>query len=80
MLVALLMVIDVSCYFINACGLTMCISVHLCGRQPPHTGTTGTKLQTTDDDNDDPERYLHRVLVRSPRIVQKQLGEVERGD
>ena len=51
-LVALLIVIDVSCYFTNACGLTMCISVHLCGHQ---AHTAGTK-PASDKDADDSER------------------------
>jgi len=64
MLVALLIAIDVSCYFINACGLTMCISVHVCGR---HSAGASTK-PASDKDADDPERYaylyahLHRCI------------------
>ena len=53
MLVALLIVIDVSCYFINACGLTMCVCVHLCGHE---SGATVAK-PTSDKDVDDSERY-----------------------
>ena len=52
MLVALLIVIDVSCYFINACGLTMCICVHVCGQESAGAATK----QTTDKGVDDPER------------------------
>ena len=53
MVVALLIVIDVSCYFVNACGLTMCVCVHLCG----HDSTATSTKPTSDKDVDDPERY-----------------------
>ena len=33
--VLFLIIIDISCYFINGCGLTMCICVQLCGRTKP---------------------------------------------
>ena len=52
MLVALLIVIDVSCYFVNACGLTMCICVHVCGRQ----SSSASAKPTSDKDVDDSER------------------------
>jgi len=52
MIVALLIVIDVSCYFINACGLTMCMCVHVCGHEAAAATT-----KTTEEIND-PERYL----------------------
>ena len=32
-----LAIVDVSCYFMNSCGVTMFICVHVCGQQP-HTG------------------------------------------
>ena len=53
MLVALLIVIDVSCYFINACGLTMCVCVHLCG----HESAASAAKPASDKDTDDPERW-----------------------
>ena len=53
MVVALLIVVDVSCYFINACGLTMCVCVHLCG----HESSAAAAKPTSDKDVDDPERY-----------------------
>jgi len=52
MVVALLIVIDVSCYFINACGLTMCVCVHLCG----HESAATSAKPSSDKDADDPER------------------------
>ena len=72
MLVALLIVIDVSCYFINACGLTMCVCVHLCGHE---AGTTYAK-PTSDKDADDPERYdlFHIYIFMSPQ-VNRQYGK-----
>lgn len=33
--VVFLLVVDISCYFVNGCGLTMCICVQLCGRTKP---------------------------------------------
>lgn len=35
--VVLLVVVDVSCYFVNNCGVTMLICVHLCGRSTAFT-------------------------------------------
>lgn len=29
-----LAIVDISCYFMNSCGLTMFICVHICGREP----------------------------------------------
>ena len=29
--IVFLLIIDVSCYFMNNCGILMCICVHLCG-------------------------------------------------
>ena len=29
-----ILIIDVSCYFMNDCGLLMCVCVHLCGKRP----------------------------------------------
>ena len=34
--VIFLAIVDVSCYFMNSCGVTMFICVHVCGQQP-HT-------------------------------------------
>jgi len=34
--VVFLAIVDVSCYFMNSCGLTMFFCVHVCG-QKPHT-------------------------------------------
>jgi len=65
MLVALLIVIDVSCYFINACGLTMCVCVHLCGHQ---TDSTSTKT-TSDKGVDDPERYDPQTILACKKTV-----------
>ncbi|XP_072049303.1 neural cell adhesion molecule 2-like isoform X3 [Amphiura filiformis] len=31
----LLIVVDISCYFMNSCGFMMCICVHCCGKVPP---------------------------------------------
>ena len=30
-----LLIVDISCYFMNDCGVLMCICVHLCGKQQP---------------------------------------------
>ena len=35
-LVLFLAIVDVSCYFMNSCGVTMFVCVHVCGQQP-HT-------------------------------------------
>jgi len=32
--VTFLVIVDVSCYFMNSCGLTMFLCVHVCGQQP----------------------------------------------
>ena len=32
--VAFLSIVDVSCYFMNSCGVTMFVCVHVCGQQP----------------------------------------------
>ena len=59
LLVALLMVIDVSCYFVNACGLTMCVCVHLCG----HESAGAASKPAADKDIDDPERCAQHVYT-----------------
>ena len=28
-----LIIVDISCYFMNDCGVLMCVCVHLCGKQ-----------------------------------------------
>ena len=33
--VLLLVAVDVACYFLNKCGLLMCIAVNLCGKSGP---------------------------------------------
>ena len=35
-MIVFLAVVDVSCYFMNSCGVTMFVCVHVCGQQP-HT-------------------------------------------
>jgi neurocan core protein len=30
-----LVIVDVSCYFMNGCGVLMCICVNLCGKPQP---------------------------------------------
>jgi len=32
--IVFLAIVDVSCYFMNSCGVTMFICVHVCGQQP----------------------------------------------
>ena len=32
-LIVFLIIVDVSCYFMNGCGVLMCMCVHLCGKQ-----------------------------------------------
>jgi len=54
LLITALIVVDVSCYFVNACGLTMCISVHVCGRQA--AADAAAAKPASDKDTDDPER------------------------
>ena len=44
-------VIDVSCYFMSGCGVTMCICVRLCDRQPPDVDDTA-ELKETNRNND----------------------------
>lgn len=34
--IVFLAIVDVSCYFMNSCGVTMFVCVHVCGQQP-HT-------------------------------------------
>ena len=46
-------VIDVSCYFMSGCGVTMCICVRLCDRQPPDEDTA--ELKETNNRNNDVE-------------------------
>lgn len=33
--VLLLVAVDITCYFINKCGLLMCIAVNVCGKAGP---------------------------------------------
>lgn len=33
----LLIILDVSCYFMNQCGVLMCLCVNLCGKRPAST-------------------------------------------
>ena len=35
--VVFLIIVDISCYFLNGCGLTMCMCVHLCGKEQAKT-------------------------------------------
>ncbi|NWW76709.1 NCAM1 protein, partial [Climacteris rufus] len=41
--VALLVAVDVTCYFLNKCGLLMCIAVNLCGKAGP--GAKGKDME-----------------------------------
>uniref|UniRef100_H3BF90 Neural cell adhesion molecule 1 n=1 Tax=Latimeria chalumnae TaxID=7897 RepID=H3BF90_LATCH len=41
--VILLVVVDVTCYFLNKCGLLMCIAVNLCGKSGP--GAKGKDIE-----------------------------------
>ncbi|NXP23061.1 NCAM1 protein, partial [Scytalopus superciliaris] len=41
--VALLVAVDVTCYFLNKCGLLMCIAVNLCGKSGP--GAKGKDME-----------------------------------
>ena len=45
--IVFLAIVDVSCYFMNSCGVTMFICVHVCGQQP---------LTTTDRSAEEMER------------------------
>lgn len=38
--VIFLAIVDVSCYFMNSCGVTMFVCVHVCGQQP-HAAADG---------------------------------------
>ncbi|XP_030146865.4 neural cell adhesion molecule 1 isoform X1 [Taeniopygia guttata] len=41
--VALLVAVDITCYFLNKCGLLMCIAVNLCGKSGP--GAKGKDME-----------------------------------
>lgn len=41
--VLLLVVVDITCYFLNKCGLLMCIAVSLCGKAGP--GAKGQDME-----------------------------------
>jgi len=41
--VLLLVVVDITCYFLNKCGLLMCIAVNLCGKAGP--GAKGKDME-----------------------------------
>ncbi|XP_061059657.1 LOW QUALITY PROTEIN: neural cell adhesion molecule 1-like [Eubalaena glacialis] len=41
--VLLLVAVDVTCYFLNKCGLLMCIAINLCGKAGP--GTKGKDME-----------------------------------
>jgi len=41
--VVFLAIVDVSCYFMNSCGVTMFICVHVCGQQPHSAVDSGTE-------------------------------------
>ena len=41
--VLLLVAVDVTCYFLNKCGLLMCIAVNLCGKAGP--GAKGKDME-----------------------------------
>lgn len=41
--VALLVAVDVTCYFLNKCGLLMCIAINLCGKSGP--GAKGKDME-----------------------------------
>ncbi|XP_027511536.1 neural cell adhesion molecule 1 isoform X3 [Corapipo altera] len=41
--VALLVAVDVTCYFLNKCGLLMCIAVNMCGKSGP--GAKGKDME-----------------------------------
>ena len=51
--VVLLLAVDVTCYFANGCGLTMCISVHLCGHG---VGEIGTSFKSNEKEVEEGER------------------------
>jgi len=42
--VIFLAIVDVSCYFMNSCGVTMFVCVHVCG-QRPHRSTDDTATE-----------------------------------
>lgn len=61
--VALLIVVDISCYHVNGCGLTMCICVHLCGRG---VGQVGTTFKSNEKEVEEGERFalnLSKYLI-----------------
>lgn len=41
--VLLLVVVDITCYFLNKCGLLMCIAANLCGKAGP--GAKGKDME-----------------------------------
>ena len=59
--VVLLIAVDVTCYFANGCGLTMCICVHLCGHG---VGEVGTSYKTTEKEVEEGERcqYVQKFI------------------
>jgi len=51
-IVVIAVVIDVSCYFMSGCGVTMCICVRLCDRQPADEDDTAELKETNNRNND----------------------------
>jgi len=64
-ILVIIVVIDVSCYFLSGCGVTMCICVRLCDQQPAD-GDDTAELKDTNNRNNDveapPTQHLHQQL------------------
>jgi len=59
-LIIILVIIDVSCYFVNSCGITMIICTRLCGKSPALS-----KEKTAEEG----ERYDSRHLSATTMVV-----------
>jgi len=54
-ILVILVVIDVSCYFMSGCGITMCICVNLCNRGSGDNADDTAELKETNNRNNDVE-------------------------
>ena len=64
--VVIAVVIDVSCYFMSGCGVTMCICVRLCDRQAPGDADDTAELKETNNKNNDVEATPVQPVLQAP--------------
>ena len=62
--VIFLIIVDVSCYFLNGCGLTMFLCVHVCEKIQP---------QTKEKDMEIGERF--KILVFHNHLCDRKINE-----